>query len=212
MSELEVQKRIVLGTRQCVQLRKKGIAPAELYGHGVENMHLSVESRVFEKIYREAGRNTVVSLKVDKEKYPVLIENVQRHSISGDIISIDFYKVKMDEKIQTAVPIVFIGVAPAIEQGGILVKTLQEIEIEALPDKLPHEITIDLSILKEIGESIYVKDLRMDNQYEVITDGETVIASIAEQEEEKQEESINPDQVIVESEEKKASRAKTAEE
>src|SRR3989344_8596449 len=99
--KLKVEKRDILG-KKVESLRKQGLLPAELYGHGVPNLHLAVNAREFEKIYKEAGENTVVNVVVDGSVKPVLIQDVQLHPVKGNIETIDFYEVRMDEKIEAA--------------------------------------------------------------------------------------------------------------
>jgi large subunit ribosomal protein L25 len=212
MSELQVQTRAALGTSKVKQLRAKGVIPAELYGYDIDNMHLAIEAKVAEKMYKEAGTNTVITINIDgKQKEKVLIYDVQKDPVLGDLISIDFNKVNMKEKVETEIPVVLVGESPAVEdKGGILTQAMREVMVEALPDDLPHEITVDISGLVEIGDSLYVKDLPKGKGYEYVTEEDTVVVSIGEPEEEEEEEieEITPDQVIVEGEEKRAEKDK----
>jgi large subunit ribosomal protein L25 len=191
-------------------LRAKGLIPAELYGHGIQNAHLAVDARAFSKVYREAGENTIVTLTFGKEKRPVLIYDVQKNYLSDVVDHIDFYQVRMDEKITAKVPIEFTGEAPAVkEKGGLLNASLSEIEVEALPGDLPHRFVVDLSVLAEINQSLYVKDILVPKGVEVLVDLGTAIATVTEK---MKEEEIAPaptadvSEVKVESEEKKAER------
>ncbi|MDP3948031.1 MAG: 50S ribosomal protein L25 [bacterium] len=211
--ELVAQKREVFG-RAVRQLRTQGIIPAELYGHGLENIHLSIREKEFLGVFKEAGENTVVTVVVGGEKLPVLIYDVERHPISEAIISVDFYQVRMDEKIKATIPLEFIGIAPVVKEAiGVLVKSMHEVEVEALPADLPHEIVVDLGVLTELGKSIYVKDLPIPANAKIMVDPETVVVSVTEkvsEEEEKaaQEAAVTAsvEQVAVETEEKKAER------
>lgn len=176
--ELKVQKRESLG-KKAAALRGEGLIPAELYGHGLQNIHLSVPVKDFRKVFAAAGESSVVTLEVGSEKVPVLVYDVQYHPISGEVAHVDFYQVRMDEEIETAIPVEFLGEAPAVKaHGGILVKAMQEIEVEALPGDLPSSIKIELSSLDEIGKSIYVKDLQVGERVKVLVSPETVVATI----------------------------------
>ena len=210
MKELHASKRTETGKKKVRALRESGHIPAEVYGRGVTNMHLSIEAKAFEKIYKEAGENTVLTLIVEKEKHPVLIHSVAFEPVKSAVRTVDLYVVKMDEKIQTAIPIEFVGEAPAVEAGGVLVKAMSDIEVEAFPGDLPHEITVDVSVLKEIGDSLYVKDLPKKAGYEFIPEEDTVIASIAEPAPEEEAAPVAEEDVIgqvkVEAEEKKDER------
>lgn len=215
MKELHASKRTETGKKKVQALRATGQVPAEVYGHGISNMHLSLDAKTFEKIYKEAGENTVLTLVIENKKHPVLIHNVDREPVKGDVQTVDLYVVKMDEKIQTVVPIEFVGEAPAVEAGGVLVKAMSEIEVEAFPADLPHEITVDVSSLKEIGDSLYVKDLPKKATYAYVPEDETVVASIAEPAPEEEAAPVAEEEVVgqvkVESEEKKEERASRAE-
>lgn len=182
--ELRVQKREIFGKR-VKSLRKGGFVPAELYGHGIKNIHLNVPKKEFSKIFKEAGESTLVNIVVEgaeSEKLPVLIHDVLTDPIKDDITHIDFYQVRMDEKIQAAIPLEFIGEAPAVkEKGGVLVKAMHEIEVEALPIDLPHTIKVDLGKLIDIKTSVHVKDLEVLKGVKLLVELETVIATIIEQ-------------------------------
>ena len=204
MAELIVQKREIFG-KKVNSLRRESLIPAELYGHDLENIHLSVPAKDFSKLFKEAGESTIINLNLENKKLPVLIHEVSVDPLSDKIIHIDFYQVRMDEKITTSVPLEFIGEAPAVkEKEGILVKAVQEIEVEALPGDLPHNIEVDISQLSDIGMSIHVKDLKIDKKVKVLADPETVVATVTEPaKEEVVEKPITVEEVKVEGEEKK---------
>ena len=212
---LEVQIRNEKG-RRVKDLRRQGLIPAELYGKGIENMHLAIKSRDFKNVFKEAGEssiiNIVISDKNKKEEIPVLIHDIQKDYLTDDIIHIDFYRVRMDEKIKTHIPLEFIGESPAVKNyGGILNKSMLEIEIEALPKDLPHNIPVDISQIKELDQSIYVKDLSIPKNVEILVDPETVIATVSLPKEEAPSEPIDISAVKVETEEKKLERSKEKE-
>lgn len=218
--ELAAEKREVFG-RAVRQLRAQGLIPAELYGHGLENLHLSIPAKEFSKVFKEAGENTVVTVAVGKEKLPALIYDVERHPTSEEVVSVDLYQVRMDEKIRANVPLEFTGESSVVKEGaGVLIKSMHEIEVEALPADLPHDIAVDLSGLAELGKSIYVKDLAVPANVKIAVDPETVVVSVTEkatEEKEKAEQeaaaAVGVEQVAVETEEKKAEReAKKTEE
>jgi len=202
--ELQVQKREILGKR-LKSLREGGLIPAELYGHGLENIHLSVPAKEFSKVFKQAGETTVINLDFENKKIPVLIYEVSTDSLSDKIIHIDFYAVKMDEKISTSVPLEFIGEAGAIkEKEGVLIRAMQALEIKALPNDLPHHLEADLTQLSDIGMSIYVKDLEIPKGVEILVAPDTVIATVTEKtKEEVEEKPITVEEVKVEGEEKK---------
>ncbi len=211
--ELKAEERGNLGTNLNAT-RKTGLIPAEFYGRGMKNEHLMLKTEEFRKVYKEAGENTIVTLIVGTKKFPSLIYDVQEDPLRGEFTHVDFYGVHMDEKIKAGIPLEFTGESPATkEKGGIVNKTLQEIEVEALPADLPHAFTVDLSGLADIGSSIYVKDISVPKSVKVLSDAEQVVVSIAAPR--KEEEIIAPvvapdlGEVKVETEEKKAEREAT---
>jgi large subunit ribosomal protein L25 len=216
--ELTVQKREILG-KKVKSLREQDLIPAELYGHGRANIHLSVPAKEFSQLFKEAGESTIIKLKVKSQKSKVndseaenevnvLIHDVQKNHLTDKISHVDFYAVKMDEKITVSVPLEFIGEAPAVkEKGGVLIKSIQEVEVEALPADLPHRLEINLDKLSDIGMSLCVKDIKVPQGVNILFDPETVVATISEPtKEEVEEKPITVEEVKVEGEEKKAEK------
>jgi len=127
--DLKAEIRNVLG-KKVKAIRKNNQIPAELYGHGINNLHLLVNAKDFKKALKETGENTILNLIVDNKTYPVLIQDVTNDDLTGQPINIDFYQVRLDEKVKVRVPIEFVGEAPATkEKNGILNKTMLDIEI-----------------------------------------------------------------------------------
>lgn len=202
--ELKTEKREVLG-QKVEELREKGFIPAELYGKDIENVHLSIEKGEFTRVYREGGESTLIYVTFGNERRPTLVHDVQLDPVTGDVLAVDLYEVNMKEKISTNVPLEFVGEAPAIEaEGGVLITSLYEVEIEALPANIPHDIKVDLSVLDKIGKSIQVEDLLAGDRYEILTDKEITVASIAEPREEEEEpvEEMSVEDIEVEGEKK----------
>jgi large subunit ribosomal protein L25 len=134
---------------------------------------------------------------VDGDTHQVLVREIQRDVIRGDLKHIDFLKVAMDVVIKTEVPIELIGEAPAVsEQGGLLVAGLSEIEVEALPSDLPDRITVDVSVLLEIDDAITVADLMIGERVEVLSEPDEIIAHVIYQAEEVIEEEEEVEEVI----------------
>jgi len=125
-------------------------------------------------------------------------------------MSVDFFKVRLDEKITAPVPLEFIGESIAVkDMGGVLVKSMDEVEIEALPSNLPHSIKIDISAIKEIDGSIFIKDIAANENYKFISDPETVIATVTLPEEEEVEAPVaSVEDVVTEGEVKRAEASK----
>jgi large subunit ribosomal protein L25 len=185
MLELSAKLRQVRG-RANKRIRNQGLIPAILYGRKVKNIPLVIKGSDFEKIYQEAGESTLIKLnvsdgdrKLKKEERVVLIHDIARDPVSDKIIHIDFYQVKMDEAISTEVSLVFIGESEAVKRdGGVLVKNIQEIEVEALPADLPHEIEVDISVLKSFDDAIRIKDLKIPDKVKVVANADDMVASV----------------------------------
>jgi large subunit ribosomal protein L25 len=188
-----------------------GWIPGVVYGPEIkDNKMIWMDYQDFYDIYNEAGGSTLVDLKVEGESktFPVLIYDIQYHPISGRYNHVDFYAVKMGEKLETEIELNFIGESPAVkEQGGILVKSLDSIEVKCLPKDLISEIKVDTSSLKDMDDCIYVKDLDIPDELEVMLDENTTVASISrprsDEELEQLEEKAEVDMDQVETVEKK---------
>ena len=176
--ELKVQPRKETG-RKLKTLREKGFIPAVIYGPGHKPISVSVNYNDFQKVFNEAGESTLIKLKVDEHVKNVLIHEVSLNPINDKFIHADFYQVVMDKIIKTHVPLVFEGEAPAVKNlGGVLIKNLNELEIEALPKDLPHEIRINVSILDSFDKNIRIKDLQTPQGVKSTGDPEELIVSV----------------------------------
>ncbi|MBU1092457.1 50S ribosomal protein L25 [Patescibacteria group bacterium] len=151
-------------------IRAQGAVPAVVYGKGIDSTSLSVKLLDFHKIYKQAGETTLINLNVaDGAPYMVLIKDIQVSPDKEEYLNIDFYKVRAGEKLRVMVPLHFEGEAPAVKNfGGILVTNKNEIEIECLPQDLPHEIIVDLSKLENIDDAVIIKDLQVGNAVEIL--------------------------------------------
>jgi large subunit ribosomal protein L25 len=175
--ELSVQPREIVG-KKVRTLRKEGLIPAEIYGHGVKNVHISVPAKEFGKVFKDAGETTVITLHVGKEKHAAMIHEVLRDRILGTIVHVDFHEVRMDEKIRAHVPVEFVGESPAVKEfAAVINKPIAEIEVEAFPQDIPHAFVVDLAVLDVIDKSIYVKDLVVPKGVTIHLDADMAIAT-----------------------------------
>ncbi len=160
--ELIAEKRTVSGKKN-KGLRATGKVPAVVYGHGIASEPLELDGKTIERIYRSAGGNKIVTLKVGSGKSRnVLIHDVQHGSARGEITHVDFYIVRMDELLKAEVPVFFTGESNAVFQGeGTLVKGLEMVEVECLPGDLPESLEADISILDDFEKTITLGDLKI---------------------------------------------------
>lgn len=174
-------------------LRKGGEIPAVFYGAGKKTTSIHLSKIEFKKIWREAGESSAVKIEMEggnkeKENVDALIHEVQVDPVTDEPIHVDFLAIDMKKKIQVKVPLVFEGISGAVKSGiGNLVKVLHEVEIEALPADLPHNLIADISKLKTLQDQIFVSDLKLPAGVAVINNPSDVVASIIEQVEEKEE-------------------------
>jgi len=174
-------------------LVKKGILPAVLYGPKIKTMSLKVRSKEFLKVLAEAGESSLVSLQIEgRENNPqVLIHDISRDFLTGNPVHIDFYQPILTEEVEASVSLIFEGVALAEKDlGGILVKRIQEIEVRALPQKLPREIRVNVEGLKTFEDEILVSDLELPEGVVIEKGHEEVVAIVVPPREEEIEEPI----------------------
>lgn len=162
--------------------RKKGIIPAVIYGSGKKPRNLWLDIKEFRKVYEKAGESSILDLKVDDQKpLSVLVYDAQMDPLTYDFSHVDLFQFRMDEKIETEVPLEFIGEAPAVkESGGVLIRSVEEISVRCLPGDLPSKFIVDLSVLKTFDDYIRVKDLLVGKGVEIDMESETIIASVNE--------------------------------
>jgi len=189
---IEVSKRDILGKKTRF-LRRQNITPAHLFGHGLESLALQCDTARLRRIIAQAGMTRLIALGIEGDKKPrsVFLKEIQRDACTGELLHVDFYEVKKTEKVRVDVPIVLVGEAPAIkEKGCILTHSLTALSIECLPDKLPPQIEVDLSPLKEAGQAIYVRDIALTPDITVNTDPDQMVVRVAEAYVEKVEEVV----------------------
>ncbi len=176
---LKAEERAILG-KNVKNLRKMGKLPGHIFGKAVETEHVSVDGKEFLKIFKEAGATAVIDLKLGEEKVrPVMVREVQYNPVSGDLIHIDFYQVNLSVKVKVPVPVEIIGEEPESVKLGeaIVLQTINEIEVEALPNDLIEKLEVDISSLKAIDDAITVGQLNFDRSKLTVTvaDEEVVV-------------------------------------
>jgi large subunit ribosomal protein L25 len=185
-SAISSQVRTIFG-KKVFKLRKEGLVPAELYGNGVKNQHLSIPLKEFRKAYKEAGTHGIVEVTLpDGKVSSVVISSIDLHHLTGEFLSADLKEVRMDVKMITELPIRFSGEAPAVKAGLAVVFVHNELSVEALPKEMPSEIEVSLDGLAEVGQNVTVSDLKLAKGVKILTAENTVLVTV--QEKRKQEE------------------------
>jgi len=174
--KLKADKRTAIG-KKSNELRTMGIIPGILYGKGKSNENVQVDQKAFNRVFRVAGENSLIELEINGVIKNVLAHEVQINPVTDDVIHIDFYEVRMNEKIETEVPLKFIGESPAVKDlDGTLITNKDHIEVKCLPGNIPHEIEVDISSIITFEDSITAKDLKIPTNVELMTDpDETII-------------------------------------
>ena len=164
------------------RLRREGLVPGVVFGNGEGSTPVQVEAKVFETLYRSAGRTSVVKIRMPGANRPTsgIIKSVQRNPLSGNALHVDFFLVNLREEMEIDVPLTFTGEAPAVEEtGGTLLHNLGSIHVKALPNDIPHEVSVDVSVLKSLDVAIHVRDLSLNRDLvQVLTDPETLVATV----------------------------------
>lgn len=159
---------------------KEKVIPAVVYGHGLKTQSIAVPLIGFEKVFKKAGTNTLISLKLNSDKKQVLIYDYQQDPVSDQFIHVDFYAVKMDEKIEATIPLKFTGIPGAVkDKGGVLVKNMEDVKVKCLPADLPHEIEVDLSVLNTFEDRIRISDLKIGKGVEILVDDKKQVVANA---------------------------------
>jgi len=186
MDTLNASPRVLLG-RNAKDLKEDGSMPAVVYGPKQEAMPITLSSRDFDRVLKTAGESSVINLSGLGEAMQVLIHDVDRDPVTNAPRHADFYAIEKGAKVEVAVPIEFIGESAAVKAGANLVKVLHELEIEAAPADLPHNVTIDISALANVGDQLHVSDIQLPKGVTLKIDADEVVALIQEVQEEVEE-------------------------
>jgi len=198
--ELEVTDRETLG-KKVRFLRRQGTTPVHVFGHGIKSVALQCDTTKLKRVLAQAGQARLVGLKLDSEKRPrsVVVREVQRESQTGELLHVDFYQVKMAEKVKVEVPVILVGEAPALKsKENTLVQELNALHVECLPAKMPASVELDLSALVKAEQAVRVKDIELDKEVTLLNDPELVVVKITSRPIEKIEEAVPAEEEVVE--------------
>lgn len=158
---LEVSKREVRPRSLRNKLRHEGKIPAVVNGYQIESTAISLDSAEIEKVLRQHGLNTVLTMSIDDKKVNTLIHNYTTDTFTSKLTHIEFLSVNMNEVTEVEAEVVLVGEAAGVRAGGVLTQTLYSVTVAATPDKLPENVEVDVTDL-EIGQSLSVADLKVD--------------------------------------------------
>jgi large subunit ribosomal protein L25 len=186
------------GSRATRRLRRAGNVPGVIYGGDGEPSHFAVDARILRNTLARSG--AILDIALDGgSKAPVLVKDVQRHPVRGDIMHVDFLRVNMNEAIQTTVVIDLVGAenAPGVVEGGVLSQETREVTVEALPADLPETIQHDVSGL-EMNSTLTLGEITAPKGVTFVDDlEETVIASVMPPTAEPTEDEIETETALV---------------
>lgn len=177
---LNAEKRTILGKR-VKHLRREGILPANMFGRGIISTSIQLPVKDFQNVYSTVHETGLVDLTIDGETHPVLIQNIHIHPITHSPLHADFFKVNLKEKVKASIPIVSVGEPKAVtDRVGVLLQSLSEVEVEALPTDLPEKIEVNVENLANIDESITLADIKVANGVEVLAEPSEMVFRIGE--------------------------------
>jgi large subunit ribosomal protein L25 len=178
---LDVDPRIVTG-KKVKALRRQGLVPAHLYGRETESLALQAPTPSITNLLKTAGRNAIIDLHIngEGEPRPVVLRGVQRDPITDELVHIDFFQISLTEKLRADVAIELVGTAPAVTvYNGVLLQSLDHLTIQALPNEIPPQIEVDISVLDELESALFVRDLDIPPNLEVETDPDRVVVKVS---------------------------------
>lgn len=179
--DLVVEPRQVLG-KKVTQLRRSGVTPANVYGHGLDSVSIQINTDTMDKTLKSMLANEVIDLRIagERETRPVVVQKIQRHPLTSRVLHAEFYQVSLRVKMRADVPLIIIGNSEGVDTyNGVLVKAIETVQVEALPLDLPSHIDVDITPLVNLEDSLHVSDLEVPEGVTLLTDPEVVIVKVA---------------------------------
>lgn len=178
-ARLEVQLREGRGKGAARATRRAELVPAIVYGHKIEPAAIQLPERNLRRFLGPGGENVIINMELDEDKTEtVMLKEVQIDPVSRRILHADFVRVSLEEVVATHVPVVLVGEAPGVSEGGVQEFLLRELEIECQVGQMPERIEIDISSLG-IGDRIRVGDVEVDEEMTLLDDPATIVVAIA---------------------------------
>jgi large subunit ribosomal protein L25 len=179
-AEIQAESRTILG-KQVKQLRAKSWTPAVLYGPDTPAKALQLQNRTLERTLERVGSTALIDLYLDNsaKPYVVLARRIQRQPLTGELQHVDFYQVRLTEKVRTHPRLELRG-EPLLVQAGraVLIHAMNTIEVECLPTDLIDSIQVDASALQTLEDNLTVKDLVVPAGVTILADPNEVVASL----------------------------------
>ncbi len=180
MDELLIQAEPRVALRKKTRaLRRSGITPIHVYGRGQDSLTLQADTYDLVKALGAAGRTSPLTVKVGGDEHFVMVHEVQRHPVTERLLHVDLLRISRTERIHAAVPLRFKGESlGAREEGALLSEDLHQIEVEAMPTAIPHEIIVDISTMTEPDWAIRAGEIALPAGAILLTDPETFVVRV----------------------------------
>lgn len=179
--DLKAQARKMTGKGPARTLRREGRIPAVLYGPKADTMSLSIDSKEFEQIIKNANIGSVLlNLQIQNGKAlsrAAMIRELQTHPVTGEFLHVDFYEIDMQRKLTVSVPVVTRGKCAGVEEGGHLQIVRRELELLCLPTAIPEAIEVDITDLN-IGDAIHVQEIPLPGDIEILADTDFTVVTV----------------------------------
>ena len=182
---LQAEKREATGKNQVKKLRNKELIPGVIYAKNQENVNVQVTARDFEKVLRQAGTSTIITLDIEGEGKEVLIKEFASHAYKNQFLHVDFQAIDQNESIRVTVPVVLVNRDDMNEVTGVLVQNLESVEVECLPKYIPQTADVDVKEMA-IGDNMTIADLDIasNENITILADEDEVVCSLQEVSEE----------------------------
>lgn len=181
MQRIELSARSRCTSESPKKLRREGLVPAVMYGHGEESIVICFAEKDFRKALHTGGANAIFEISIDdngtQKSHVAMLKEFQRNPMNGRFVHVDLYRIRMDETITTRVPIHAVGEPVGVKEGGLLQYQIREVEVECLPGVIPENFTIDISELT-IGANMAISDLPSFEGVKVLDDPSEIILSV----------------------------------
>ena len=176
---LVAEQRPEKGSRPSGRLRRAGKVPAVVYGLGIDTLMVTVPARDLGHILAgESGANTLISLQVDGDDVLTLARQIQRHPTRGELMHVDFIRIRRDVAVSAEIPVHLVGEATGVRDGGLMEQLIFNLTIEAMPGNIPVSLEVDVSALA-IGDQIHVRDVPLGEGVATQVEDDTVVAQVA---------------------------------
>lgn len=179
MEKFNLSAEVRSTSQKLSEVRAGKRVPAVVYGHNFDNVVISIDNSEFLRTFRKSGESHIISLDIAGKSVDVLVHEVQREPVSGDFLHVDFFAITKGEAVHTNIALNFVGKSAAVASGAILEESIKELEVKCLPKDLVDGFDVDLSVLKEMGDSIRVSDLTIDAKYTVLANADDVVVAAA---------------------------------